>query len=117
MPMAEATRRCPDLIRVAPRMSQYKAVSQQIFEVFREFTPLVEGLSLDEAFLDVTDSRALHGSGQQIAWQLSLVTTTRPSGFSRSDAILATSLFSATPTEAVRPVRSRMVCLMMLAIC
>ena len=67
MPMAEATRRCPDLIRVAPRMSQYKAVSQQIFEVFREFTPLVEGLSLDEAFLDVTDSRALHGSGQQIA--------------------------------------------------
>jgi len=67
MPMAEATRRCPDLIRVAPRMSRYKAVSQQIFEVFREFTPLVEGLSLDEAFLDVTDSRALHGSGQQIA--------------------------------------------------
>ncbi len=67
MPMAEATRRCPDLIRVTPRMSQYKAVSQQIFEVFREFTPLVEGLSLDEAFLDVTDSRALHGSGQQIA--------------------------------------------------
>jgi DNA polymerase-4 len=67
MPMAEATRRCPDLICITPRMSQYKAVSQQIFEVFREFTPLVEGLSLDEAFLDVTDSRALHGSGQQIA--------------------------------------------------
>jgi len=67
MPMAEATRRCPDLIRITPRMSQYKAVSQQIFEVFHEFTPLVEGLSLDEAFLDVTDSRALHGSGQQIA--------------------------------------------------
>jgi DNA polymerase-4 len=67
MPMAEATRRCPNLIRITPRMSHYKAVSQQIFEVFREFTPLVEGLSLDEAFLDVTDSRALHGSGPQIA--------------------------------------------------
>ena len=67
MPIAEATRRCPDLIRVAPRMAHYKAVSQQIFEIFREFTPLVEGLSLDEAFLDVTDSRALHGSGEQIA--------------------------------------------------
>jgi DNA polymerase-4 len=67
MPMAEATRRCPDLIRITPRMSHYKAVSQQIFEVFHEFTPLVEGLSLDEAFLDVTDSRALHGPGQQIA--------------------------------------------------
>ena len=67
MPMAEAMRRCPELIRVTPRMSHYRAVSQKIFEVFREFTPLVEGLSLDEAYLDVTDSRALHGSGQQIA--------------------------------------------------
>lgn len=67
MPMSEALRRCPQLIRVAPRMSHYKQVSQQIFEVFRQFTPLVEGLSLDEAFLDVTASRALHGSGQHIA--------------------------------------------------
>ena len=48
-------------------MSHYKAVSAQIFEVFRSFTPDVEGLSLDEAFLDVTSSRALHGSGEHIA--------------------------------------------------
>ncbi len=67
MPMAEALRRCPQLIRVAPRMSHYKSVSTQIFKVFREFTPLVEGLSLDEAFLDVTASRTLHGSGPNIA--------------------------------------------------
>ena len=67
MPMSEATRRCPQLIRIAPRMSHYKEVSTQIFDVFREFTPLVEGLSLDEAFLDVTGSRALHGSGPHIA--------------------------------------------------
>ena len=70
MPMAEATRRCPQLIRVAPRMSLYKAVSEQIFAVFRRFTPVVEGLSLDEAFLDVTASRALHGSGARIALQI-----------------------------------------------
>lgn len=70
MPMSEATRRCPDLIRVAPRMSHYKAVSEQIFEVFREFTPVVEGLSLDEAFLDVSASLALHGSGVDIAAQI-----------------------------------------------
>lgn len=44
MPMSEAMRRCPQLIRVAPRMSLYKDVSTQIFDVFREFTPLVEGL-------------------------------------------------------------------------
>jgi DNA polymerase-4 len=67
MPMAEARRRCPDLCRVAPRMPHYQDVSRQIFAVFREFTPLVEGLSLDEAFLDVTASRKLFGSGRDIA--------------------------------------------------
>ena len=67
MPMAEARRRCPELVRVTPRMSHYKAVSQEIFTVFREFTPVVEGLSLDEAFLDVTASRQLHGPGVAIA--------------------------------------------------
>jgi DNA polymerase-4 len=67
MPIREALRRCPDLVRVAPRMSRYKEVSAKIFEVFRKFTPLVEGLSLDEAFLDVTASRILHGTGIDIA--------------------------------------------------
>jgi DNA polymerase-4 len=66
MPMAEARRRCPDLLRVAPRMSHYKAVSNQIFDVFREFSPLIEGLSLDEAFLDVTASLKLFGTGKDI---------------------------------------------------
>ncbi len=67
MPMVEARRRCPELLRVAPRMSHYKAVSEQIFEVFREYSPIVEGLSLDEAFLDVTASLKLFGSGRDIA--------------------------------------------------
>jgi DNA polymerase-4 len=67
MPMADARRRCPDVIRVAPRMAHYQSVSREIFSVFREFTPLVEGLSLDEAFLDVTSSRRLFGSGHNIA--------------------------------------------------
>jgi DNA polymerase IV len=67
MPMREALRRCPDLIRVTPRMSHYQQVSHEIFGVFRTFTPLVEGLSLDEAFLDVTASVSLHGDGIEIA--------------------------------------------------
>jgi len=67
MPMVEALRRCRDLHRVRPRMSHYKSVSDQIFAVFREFTPLVEGLSLDEAFLDVTASVTLFGSPERIA--------------------------------------------------
>ena len=67
MPMREALRRCPDLLRVPPRMAHYKSVSDEIFAIFRDFTPLVEGLSLDEAFLDVTDSVALFGSEVDIA--------------------------------------------------
>lgn len=70
MPMVEARRRCPDLLRVAPRMSLYQQESRRIFEIFREFTPLVEGLSLDEAFLDVTASRRLFGSGREIAAEI-----------------------------------------------
>ncbi|MBL4709256.1 MAG: DNA polymerase IV [Flavobacteriales bacterium] len=49
-----AARRCPDLIFVRPRFDRYKEVSSQIMEIFHEFTDLVEPLSLDEAFLDVT---------------------------------------------------------------
>ena len=67
MPMAEARRRCPQLERVRPRMSVYRKVSRQIFDIFSEFTPLVEGLSLDEAFLDVSGSRKLFGSPADIA--------------------------------------------------
>jgi DNA polymerase IV len=61
MPMREALRLCPEAIVVVPRMSRYQEISQQVFAIFREFTPLVEGLSLDEAFLDVTASRQLLG--------------------------------------------------------
>ena len=67
MPMREAYRRCPSLLRVRPRMSHYQEVSKQIFEIFGRFTPLVEGLSLDEAFLDVTASVTLFGTPIDIA--------------------------------------------------
>lgn len=67
MPMAEAMRRCDHLIRVKPRMAHYKEASEKIFSIFRQFTPLVEGLSLDEAFLDVTSSVKLFGSPESIA--------------------------------------------------
>jgi DNA polymerase IV len=67
MPMAAALRLCPGLIVVPPRMDRYAEVSAAVFEVFRRFTPLVEGLSLDEAFLDVTGSRSLFGDGAAIA--------------------------------------------------
>ena len=70
MPTREALRRCPEAICVTPRMSHYSAVSREIFAVFHEFTPLVQGLSLDEAFLDVTGSLAALGEPAYIAREI-----------------------------------------------
>jgi DNA polymerase-4 len=67
MPTREAMRRCPHAICVRPRFDRYKAVSNTVFGIFHEFTPLVEGLSLDEAFLDVTASQAALGPAEEIA--------------------------------------------------
>ncbi|MFY8114621.1 MAG: DNA polymerase IV [Rhabdaerophilum sp.] len=58
MPSVTALRKCPDLIFVRPRFETYRAVSNQIHEIFSEFTPLIEPLSLDEAYLDVTENLA-----------------------------------------------------------
>ena len=58
MPMAEALRRCPEAVRVRPRMSHYQRISREIFEIFGDFTPRVEGLSLDEAYLDFSGTVA-----------------------------------------------------------
>ncbi len=67
MPGAIARRKCPDGVFVRPRMEHYAAVAAQVRAVFERYTPVVEPLSLDEAFLDVTESRALYGDGRQIA--------------------------------------------------
>ena len=56
MSMAKAVRLCPRLVIVRPDFQKYRATSQQVFSIFREATPLVEGLSLDEAYLDVTEN-------------------------------------------------------------
>ena len=70
MSMVEALKRCPQARVVTPSRGRYSEVSRQVFEIFRRYTPIVQGLSLDEAFLDVTGSRALFGDGVQIATQV-----------------------------------------------
>jgi len=67
MPMSTALRLCPHAVCVRPRMARYKEASDQVFSVFNEITPIVQGLSLDEAFLDVTASQALFGDAVAIA--------------------------------------------------
>jgi len=66
MPTATARRLCPDLVLLPPDFDKYTGVSRQIMEVFRRYTPLVEPLSLDEAFLDVAGSERLFGDGVEI---------------------------------------------------
>jgi len=67
MPSVTAKRRCPELIFVKPRFDVYRAVSQQIRAIFGDYTDLVEPLSLDEAYLDVTEDRLGLGSARAIA--------------------------------------------------
>jgi DNA polymerase IV len=66
-PAATALRLCPQAVVIRPRMSYYAEVSHQIFEILLRYTPLVEPLSLDEAFLDVSGSEPLFGTAPQIA--------------------------------------------------
>ena len=70
IPMARAVRLCPDLVIVRPDFSKYRAVSQQVFELFRSVTTLVEPLSLDEAYLDVTTNAWGEALGMNVARRL-----------------------------------------------
>lgn len=67
MPSSQAYRLCPEAVFLPVRMRVYAQVSVQVMAVLQSYTPLVEKLSIDEAFLDVTGSRALFGSGVEIA--------------------------------------------------
>jgi DNA polymerase IV len=70
MSTAQALRRCPDLIVLPPAMEKYRIASRQILSIYRDYTELVEPLSLDEAYLDVSDASSLHGSATAIAQQI-----------------------------------------------
>ena len=70
IPMARALRLCPNLVIVHPDFKKYKAASQAVFEIFRSVTPLVEGLSLDEAYLDVTENAWGEPLGKTVAQRI-----------------------------------------------
>ncbi len=67
MPMAQALKRCPHLTVVRGDMAKYKAVAREVFAIYREMTPLIEPLSLDEAYLDVSAISAYQGSATRMA--------------------------------------------------
>ena len=71
MPSVTAKRQCPDLIFVNPRFEVYKAISKQVREIFAEHTTIIEPLSLDEAYLDVTENLQVSPLARDIALRIS----------------------------------------------
>lgn len=102
MPTRDAMRRCPHAICVPPRFERYKAASKTVFQVFHEFTPLVEGLSLDEAFLDVTASRAALGSAESIAVRIKQLILQR-TGLTASVGVAPNKLIAKIASDLRKP--------------
>src|ERR1700743_809770 len=102
MPMREALRRCPEAIVVQPRMSRYKEISDQVFAIFREFTPVIEGLSLDEAFLDVTASQQLLGGPDVIGAEIRRRILAQ-TGLTASVGIAANKLLAKIASDLNKP--------------
>ena len=70
MPMSRALRLCPDAVRLSPRFDRYGEISRAVMNIFRSYTPLVEPMSMDEAFLDVTGRHDEYGGAKGLAQQL-----------------------------------------------
>jgi DNA polymerase-4 len=102
MPMATALRLCPQAVCIAPRMRRYQEISAHIFEIFHAITPLVQGLSLDEAFLDVTASQHLFGDPVAIARHIKLRIRER-TGLSASVGVAANKLVAKIASDLGKP--------------
>ncbi len=102
MPMREALRRCPHVVVVRPRFRRYREISSQVFAIFGEFTNLVEGLSLDEAFLDVTASASLFGSAEKMAREIKDLIRAR-TGLTASVGVSHNKLLAKLASEMHKP--------------
>ena len=102
MPMSTALRLCPTAVCVRPRIARYREVSGQVFAVFREITPLVQGLSLDEAFLDVTASTRLLGEPPDIARRIKQQIRAR-TGLTASVGVATNKLIAKIASDLDKP--------------
>ena len=102
MPMREAIRLCPQAVCVRPRMARYQEVSAQVFDIFHRFTPLVEGLSLDEAFLDVSDSRRLLGEPVAIGTRIRALIA-QQTGLTASVGVAPNKLLAKIASDLHKP--------------
>ena len=103
MPMAQARRLCPSAIIVPPRFDRYQEVSQTIMEVFSNFSPEVEALSLDEAFLDMSGSEGLFGGPESIGRRLKAAIRDATGGLTASVGLSATKYVAKVASACRKP--------------
>lgn len=102
MPVARAKQLCPQLVLIDPDFTKYRSASSQVMEIFHEFTPLVEPLSIDEAFLDVAGSVRLFGPPVEIARALRERVRTR-TGLPASVGIASTKHIAKLASQRAKP--------------
>ncbi len=102
MPGGEARRLCPEAVFLPGSMRRYARESKRIFEIFRRFTPLVEGLSLDEAFLDLTGTERLHGPASVAAERLRAAVRTE-TGLAVSVGLAPSKLVAKIASDLAKP--------------
>lgn len=102
MPSMEARRRCPEAVFLRGRFDRYSEISAALFEIFRSYTPLVEGISLDEGFLDLRGTRRLHGPPEDTA--VALRRRVRDElGLDCSVGVAAVKMLAKLASEAAKP--------------
>ncbi len=103
MPMAEAMRKCPDALVVPPRIDRYSEVSKVVMGVFADFSPDVEPLSLDEAFLDMTGAEHLFGPPQEMGRRLKAAVKQATGGLNVSVGVACTKYVAKVASDFDKP--------------